>query len=59
MIIKYDASQDALVRRLLENQDLVIGLDVAEGKDRCFDVTYCIRNRNEILRVETLKIKEL
>lgn len=58
MIIEYDKSQEHLVRSLLENKDLVIGLDVAKGKDECVEVTYCIRNKDEILTVETLEIKE-
>lgn len=59
MTICYDKSQENLVRRLLENKDLVIGLDVAEGKDKCVEVTYCIRNKDEILTTEILRIKEL
>ena len=58
MIIKYDESQEKLVRKLLYNKDLVIGLDVAEGKDKCLELTYCIRNKDDILKVETLQIKE-
>lgn len=58
MIITYDKSQENLVRSLLENKDLVIGLDVAKGKDKCVDVTYCIRNKDKVLTVETLEIKE-
>ena len=45
MIIKYDESQEKLVRKLLENKNIVIGLDVAECKDKCLEVTYCIRNK--------------
>lgn len=58
MIIYYDKSQEKLVRGLLENKKLVIGLDVAKGKDKSVEVTYCIRNKDEILKVETLQIKE-
>ena len=58
MIIKYDESQEKLVRKLLENKNIVIGLDVAECKDKCLEVTYCIRNKDDILKVETLQIKE-
>ena len=58
MIIKYDKSQENLVRKLLENKNIVIGLDVAKGKDKCLEVTYCIRNKDDILKVETLQIKE-
>lgn len=39
MEIRYDESQENLVRSLLENKDLVIGLDVAKGKDKCVEVT--------------------
>ena len=59
MIITYDKSQEKLVRSLLENKDFVIGLDMAEGKDKCVEVTYCIRNKDEILTTETLRIKEV
>lgn len=59
MTINYDVSQESLVRKLLDNKDLVIGLDVAEGKDKCLEVTYCIRHKNDILTVETLHIKEV
>lgn len=59
MEIRYDKSQEKLVRKLLENKNIVIGLDVAEGKDKCFEVTYCIRNKDDILNVETLQIKEI
>lgn len=58
MIIKYDESQENLVRGLLENKNLVIGIDVAEGKDKSVEVSYCIRNKDEILTAETLRIKE-
>ena len=46
------------MRKLLENKNIVIGLDVAKGKDKCLEVTYCIRNKDDILKVETLQIKE-
>ena len=59
MEIRYDVSQEKLVRGLLENKYLVIGLDVAKGKDKCVEVTYSIRNKDEILTVETLRIKEV
>lgn len=58
MEICYDESQENLVRGLLENKDLVIGLDLAKGKDKCVEVTYCIRNNDEVLTIETLHIKE-
>lgn len=58
MEIRYDESQEKLLRGLLENKDLVIGLDVAKGKDKCIEVTYCIRNKDEVLKIETLQIKE-
>lgn len=59
MEIYYDESQEKLVRGLLENKNLVIGLDVARGKDKCVEVTYCIRNKDEVLTIETLQIKEI
>ena len=59
MTIYYDESQESLVRRLLENKDIVIGLDVAEGKDKCVEVAYCIRHKDEILTTEILRIKEV
>lgn len=59
MEIRYDESQENIVRGLLENKDLVIGLDVAKGKDKCVEVTYCIRNKDEILTTETLRIREM
>jgi hypothetical protein len=59
MEIRYDESQENLVRGLLENKHLVIGLDLAKGKDKCVEVTYCIRNNDEVLTIETLHIKEI
>ena len=59
MEIRYDESQENLVRGLLENKDLVIGLDLAKGKDKCVEVTYCIRHKDKVLTTETLKIKEV
>lgn len=57
MEIRYDESQENLVRGLLENKNLIIGLDVAKGKDKCVEVTYCIRNKDEILNTETLQMR--
>ena len=57
MIVKYDEAQEHLVRTLLESKNLVISLDVAKGKDKCVEVTYCIRNKDEVLTVQTLEIK--
>lgn len=59
MIIKYEESQENLLNRLLENKGLVIGLDMFDRKDKCIEVTFCIRNYDEILTTETLRIKEI
>lgn len=59
MIIKYEESQENLLNRLLKNKGLVIGLDMFEVKDKFIDVTFCIRNYDEILTTETLRIKEI
>ena len=59
MEIIYDESQENLVRGLLENKDLVIGLDLAKGKDKCTEVTYCIRHKDKVLTTETLQIREV
>lgn len=58
MRFNYDISEQRLLHRLMKNKDLAIGLDLAEGEDECIEVTFCIRNKDEILTVETLKIKE-
>lgn len=57
MLIRYDEQDEETLRRLFGN-NLTIGLDVANGKDKCVEVTYCIRNKDDILNVETLQIKE-
>lgn len=59
MEIRYDISQENFVHRLLENKSLVIGLDVAEGRDKCVKVAYCLRNKEEVLAAGTFQIKEI
>jgi hypothetical protein len=48
-----------LLKKVLDNPDIHIGLDAAIGKDKCVEVTYCIRNNDEVLTIETLHIKEI
>ena len=59
MFIKYEESQENLLQRLFQNKGIAIGLDLVEGKDSCIDVTFCIKNYDEILTTETLRIKEI
>lgn len=59
MIFNFEESQENLLRRLFENKYIVIGLDAVEGKDNCIEVTFCIRNNDEVLTTETLRIKEI
>ena len=57
MIVRYDEKDEELLRRLLDN-DLTIGLDVAKGKDKCYEVTYCITKGCDIIKTDTIRIKE-
>ena len=59
MQIHYDESEEYLLKKVLDNPDIHIGLDAAIGKDKCVEVTYCIRNKDEVLTIETLHIKEI
>lgn len=56
MIIRYDEMDEETLRRLFGN-NLTIGLDVAKGKDKCIEVTYCIRNGCDIIKVDTISFK--
>jgi len=57
MLIRYDEQDEETLRRLFGN-NLTIGLDVAKGKDKCYDVTYCIRNGCDIIKTDTISFKE-
>ena len=59
MLIRYDECDEEALRRLFGNPNLVIGLDVANGKDKCVEVTYCIRNGYNIIKIDTISIKEV
>jgi hypothetical protein len=59
MQIHYDESEEYLLKKVLDNPDIHIGLDAAIGKDKCVEVTYCIRNNDEVLTIETLHIKDI
>ena len=59
MLIRYDESQQDLLKKVLDNPDINIGLDAAIGKDRCIEVTYCIRKGNEVIKVDTISFKEV
>lgn len=54
MIIKYDEMDEETLKRLLGNKNLIIGLDVAGGKDKSVEVTYCIRNGFDIIKTDTI-----
>ena len=58
MIIRYDEKDEETLKRLLGNKDLTIGLDVAKGKDKSIEVTYCIRNDCDIIKIDTISFKE-
>lgn len=57
MIVRYDEKDEELLRRLLDI-DLTISLDVAKGKDKCYEVTYCITMGCDIIKVDTISLKE-
>ena len=57
MLIRYDEQDEETLRRLFGN-NLTIGLDVANGKDKCVEVTYCIRNGCDIIKTDTISFKE-
>lgn len=57
MIVRYDEKDEELLRRLLDN-DFAISLDVAKGKDNCYEVTYCIKNGCDIIKIDTINLKE-
>ena len=38
--------------------NLTISLDVAKGKDKCYDVTYCITKGCNIIKTDTISLKE-
>jgi hypothetical protein len=58
MQIHYDESDEYLLKKVLDNPDIHIGLDAAIGKDRCVEVTYCIRNGCDIIKIDTISFKE-
>ena len=57
MLIRYDEQDEETLRRLFGN-NLTIGLDVAKGKDKCYYVTYCITNGCDIIKTDTISLKE-
>ena len=57
MIVRYDEKDEELLRRLLDN-NLAISLDVANGKDKCYEVTYCITKGCDIIKTDTISLKE-
>lgn len=59
MQIHYDESEEYLLKKLLDNPDIHIGLDAAIGKEKSIVVTYSIRNKDEIIKVDTISIKEV
>ena len=58
MQIHYDESEEYLLKKLLDNPDIHIALDAAIGKDKCIEVTYIIQNKDEIIKVDTIRFKE-
>lgn len=58
MQIHYDESEEYLLKKVLDNPDIHIGLGAAIGKDRCIEVTYSIRNKDKIIKVDTISFKE-
>jgi len=57
MLIRYDEQDEETLRKLFGN-NLTIGLDVANGKDKCVEVTYCIRNGCDIIKTDIISFKE-
>lgn len=58
MIVRYDECDEETLRRLFGSKNITLGLDVARGKDRCVEVTYCLRNGCEIVKTDTISFKE-
>lgn len=58
MHIHYDESEEYLLKKVIDNPDIHIGLDAAIGKDKCIEVTYSIRNKDKIIKVDTIRFKE-
>lgn len=58
MQIHYDESAEKYLKRIVDNPDIHIGLDVAEGKSKTIAVTYCIRRKDEVIKVDTISFKE-
>lgn len=58
MQIHYDDSEEYLLKKVLDNPDIHIGLDAVIGKDKSVIVTYSIRNKEEIIKVDTISFKE-
>lgn len=54
MLIRYDEMAEETLKKLLGNKNLTIGLDVAKGKDKSVEVTYCIRNGCDIIKTDTI-----
>lgn len=59
MHIHYNDSEEHLLKKVFDNPDIHIGLDAAIGKDKSIEVTYSIRNKDKIIKVETISFKEV
>lgn len=59
MRIYYNESEGYLLKKVLDNPDIHIGLDAAIGKDKSVVVTFSIRNKDKIIKVDTIRFKEV
>ncbi len=59
MQIHYDESEEHLLKKVLDNPDIHIGLDAAIGKEKSIIVTYGIRNKDEFIKVDTIIFKDV
>ena len=59
MQIHYHESEEYLLKKVLDNPDIHIGLDAEIGKDKSVVVTFSIRNKDEIIKVDTIRFKEV
>lgn len=58
MQIHYDESEEYLLKKVLDNPDIHIGLDAEIVKDKFIAVTYSIRYKDEFIKIDTIRFKD-